>query len=120
MKVFLSWSGPRSKAVADAFAWWLPQVIQAIDPSISSDIDKGKRWSDEISNQLEETKLGIICLTQDNLKAPWLLFEAGALWKAKGASVCTFLLDVAPTAVNWARRLESRPFAARKVGHLRA
>ncbi len=100
MKVFLSWSGPRSKAVAEAFAWWLPQVIQAIDPWISSDIEKGTRWSPEISSQLETTKVGIICLTADNLGAPWLLFESGALSKTKEAYVCTFLLDVTPAEVE--------------------
>ena len=93
MKLFLSWSGPRSKAVAETFAAWFAQVIQALDPWISSDIDKGKRWREEIAVRLEDAKVGIVCLTSSNLTAPWILFEAGALSKLKESYVCTFLLD---------------------------
>lgn len=93
MKLFLSWSGPRSKAVAETFASWFAKVIQALDPLISSDIDKGKRWAEEIAVHLEDAKVGIVCLTSSNLTAPWILFEAGALSKLKESHVCTFLLD---------------------------
>ena len=44
MKVFLCWSGTRSKGIANALHEWLPRVIQALDPWISVDIDKGARW----------------------------------------------------------------------------
>ena len=94
MKVFLSWSGDRSKAVAEVLRDWLPQVIQAVDPWISSDIEKGARWGPEITEKLEQSKVGIICLTKDNLDAKWILFEAGALSKTSDAHVCTFLLDL--------------------------
>lgn len=83
MHVFLSWSGQQSKAVAETLCSWISQVIQAAEPWISLDIEKGMRWSSEISNKLEVSKVGIICLTQDNLDAQWILFEAGALSKTK-------------------------------------
>jgi hypothetical protein len=94
MKVFLSWSGPQSRAVAEALRTWLPRVIQALDPWMSPDIEKGARWITEITEQLEETRFGILCLTRSNLGAPWLLFEAGALSKTGDARVATFLLDL--------------------------
>ncbi len=92
VKVFLSWSGERSKAVAEALKSWLPQVIQSLEPWISSEIDKGRKWSTELATELETVSVGIICLTRDNLSKPWILFEAGAL--SKNANTWTFLFDV--------------------------
>jgi len=100
MKVFLEWSGDRSKQTADALGNWLGQVIQAVEPWISSDILKGARWDEELSNKLEDAKIGIICLTKENLDENWILFEAGALSKIKDAHVCTFLLDLKPTDIK--------------------
>jgi hypothetical protein len=100
MKVFLGWSGGRSKQTAEALGDWLGQVIQAVDPWISSDILKGARWEEEISDKLEEAKIGIICLTKENLDENWILFEAGALSKTRDAHVCTFLLDLKPTDIK--------------------
>src|SRR5258706_15628478 len=94
MEIFISWSGGRSRLVAEAFAKALPRIIQAALPWISVDIGKGKRWSREISDRLENSRIGILCLTADNLNAPWLLFEAGAISKTKNSRPCTFLLDV--------------------------
>jgi len=92
VKVFLSWSGERSKAVAEALKSWLPQVIQSLEPWISSEIDKGRKWSTELATELETVPVGIICLTRDNLSKPWILFEAGAL--SKNVNTWTFLFDV--------------------------
>jgi hypothetical protein len=101
MKVFISWSGERSKAVAELLDEWLQCVLQAIDPWMSSkDIDRGSLWFSELSDQLAETKLGIVCLTQDNKAKPWILFESGALAKGLSSSrVCTFLVDLQPTDI---------------------
>lgn len=96
MKVFVSWSGQRSKAVAELISDWIKCVLQASQPWISTrDIDKGAIWFSEISDQLKDTAAGIVCLTQENKNKPWILFETGAL--AKGLStnrVCTFLIDL--------------------------
>lgn len=99
MKVFLSWSGSVSKQVAVILREWLPNVIQAIDPWMSSeDIGIGARWSSEIAKELLSTKAGIICVTPDNHNAPWLNFEAGALSKTvEKEMVCPFLFDLKPS-----------------------
>ena len=96
MKVFLSWSGHKSHQVALVFRDWLPSVIQSITPYVSSeDIDKGARWSTDIAKELEDSSFGILCVTKENLEAPWLLFEAGALSKMMDkASVCPFIFDL--------------------------
>ena len=100
MKVFLSWSGDRSKAVAEELGAWLARVIQAVEPWISSGMEKGVRWQGEVADRLEEAKIGIVCLTSSNLTAPWILFEAGALSKTQGSYVCTFLLDISPADIE--------------------
>ena len=101
MKVFLIWSGDRSKQVAQALHGWLPKVIQAVKPWMSNeDVEKGKNWPQELSQQLDEARLGIVCLDKSNLTAPWLLFEAGALSKSKDTIACPFLLDVKSSEVR--------------------
>jgi hypothetical protein len=99
MKVFLSWSGDVSKRVAAALRDWLPNVIQAVEPWMSSeDIDKGARWSSEIAKELDNCAAGIICVAPGNHDAPWLNFEAGALSKAFGKDkVCPYLFRVKPS-----------------------
>ena len=96
MNVFLSWSGTLSHAVAESLSSWLPQVIHAVRPWLSSqDIEKGSRWFEEIGESLSTTDFGILCLTLENITAPWILFEAGALSKTLGQSrVCPLLIDL--------------------------
>ena len=100
MKVFISWSGKRSNETAEVLSSWIRQVIQAAETWISLDIEKGARWNEEINKELEETKVGIICLNKDNLSSEWILFEAGALSKTSDAHVCTFLLDINPADIK--------------------
>src|ERR1700730_15398652 len=97
MDVFISWSGARSEAAARALHDWLPKVINAIKPWLStSDIDKGARWGIDVALKLESSKAGIICLTPSNLHADWVLFEAGALSKTVKSTnfVCPFLIGI--------------------------
>jgi EAL domain-containing protein (putative c-di-GMP-specific phosphodiesterase class I) len=99
MKVFLSWSGDRSKYIAEALRLWLPRVIQAVKPWMSDlDIPAGARWQTDIAHELDAADFGIICVTPENMDKPWLMFEAGALSKSMKASrVCpvVYSMDVA-------------------------
>ncbi len=99
MKVFISWSGERSRHVAEFLRQWLHDVIQAAQPWMSgADINAGARWSAEIQGELAETRFGIVCLTRDNLHEPWILFETGALAKTVDDTfVCPYLLDLKPS-----------------------
>jgi hypothetical protein len=101
MRVFISWSGDRGRAAAEALAGWLPQVINALKPWIStSGIEKGSRWSSEVAAKLEESRAGIVCLTPNSLHADWILFEAGALAKTVANTyVCPFLIGMEPSDV---------------------
>jgi len=100
VKVFLAWSGPRSKAVTTTLRKWLPYFIQDLEPWMSDhDIAKGAKWQSELSGQLQDLKIGIICLTPENLPEPWINFEAGALSKLADSTVCTYLYELEPTDV---------------------
>jgi TIR domain len=102
MKIFISWSGDRSKALAAGLKDWLPTVLQYVQPWMSSsDINSGERWSSAIATQLQETNFGILCVTKENLEAPWLLFEAGALAKSmQEGRVIPLRLDVEPSEIK--------------------
>lgn len=102
MQVFISWSGERSKSLALALRRWLPSVLQSLEPYVSSeDIEKGARWSTDIARRLDDSSFGIVCVTSENVKAPWLNFEAGALAKSFDTSrMSPFLLGLVPTDIT--------------------
>lgn len=95
-KVFISWSGETSKRIAEVFKEWIPNVLQMVEPYFTpNDIEKGARWGKEISEQLEASKVGIFCLTKENLNSKWMMFEAGAISKnISASSVCPILFDL--------------------------
>ena len=73
MDVFISWSGPQSKQVAETLHHYLPLMINAIQPWLSSaDIDAGARWASDIAGKLQQSKVGIICLTPTRCPTPHL------------------------------------------------
>lgn len=102
MKIFISWSGELSKEIAEILRQWIPGVIQAAKPYYSpDDITKGTRWSSEISKELDASKVGIICLTKDNLNSSWIMFEAGALSKnLEKSKVCPILFGIEPSDIK--------------------
>ena len=96
MKVFISWSGDQSKEIAEAIRAWLPSVLQTVKPYFTpNDIDKGNRWSSEIAGELDNSSVGIFCITRENLNSPWIMFEAGAISKRVDSSlVCPILFGL--------------------------
>lgn len=97
-KIFISWSGTQSHGLANKLKSYLPHIIHNIEPFLSSDMDKGHAWQSVLQSELSSASLGILCVTKENLTAPWLLFEAGALFKSIGAEakrrVIPLLFDV--------------------------
>ena len=101
MKVFISWSGERSKYVARFLYKWVGSVNHFVEPWLSEEMPKGVRWSPEMAKALDETKFGIFCVTPENQSEPWLNFEAGALSKTvnEKSYVCPYLIDLKSTDV---------------------
>lgn len=101
MKVYIGWSGERSRLVGKIFNEMLPYFIHTCRPFFSPEMGKGLQWLSEITDELRESAVGIFCLTKENLNAPWLLFEAGALSKGLPENhVCTFLLNLESSEIT--------------------
>lgn len=104
MKIFLSWSGDRSRAAANTFADWLPDVLQSVTAFASDkDIESGTSWDARIRKELHESNYGIVFVTRDNMNKPWLNFEAGALSKKVRKSRCVPLIvddELDPVMIN--------------------
>jgi hypothetical protein len=101
MDVFISWSGDRSMQIARLLHEWLPAVHQSITPYMSAaSIGKGLRWASDLASKLEACNFGLLCLTPENVNAPWLHFEAGALSKLGNARVAPILFQVTPNDIQ--------------------
>jgi hypothetical protein len=102
MTILISWSGKQSHAVAKALHEWISVVVPGSDPWMSSlDISPGDGWFPELMEKLEQTEFCIICLTPDNLRSPWLYFEAGAIAaKRKQAKVFGLLTGVSTSQLG--------------------
>lgn len=102
MKVFISWSGERSRKLAEAIRGWLPGVLQTVEPYFTpNDIEKGNRWSSDIACELDQSSVGIFCITHENLDSPWIMFEAGAISKKVDQSlVCPILFGIGNSDIS--------------------
>ena len=101
MKLFISWSGEFSRKVAECLSVWIPTIIQTVDVFYSpDDIAKGENWSNRLSTELEQSNFGIVCLTRENVLAPWINFEAGALSKVSNSRVSAIMLGITPSDVK--------------------
>lgn len=111
MRIFISWSGEVSSYVAESLKTWLIDFFDALSPDdvflSSEDIAKGEAWFDALMEVLDESSMGVLCLTPDNRLAPWIMFEAGALAKhlyAKNARVIPLVIglkrDALPSPLN--------------------
>lgn len=102
MKVFVMWSGNQSRKVAEKLREFLRAVIQRPRYFISTeDIESGAVWESILAGELENTHIGIACLTASNLESRWIHFEAGAVSKVTNHSVVIpYLIGLNPTDVS--------------------
>ena len=101
MKIFISWSGDLSKRIADTMNKWPPCLLQTIKIFYSpEDIEKGENWDQRIASELSDCNYGLICLTAENVSAPWVNFEAGAIAKALGSRVATLMININPSDIK--------------------
>jgi len=99
MKVFISWSGERSKQLGAAIRDWLPNVLQFVKPYFTpADMEKGARWNNEISKELGQSQIGIFAMTREALTSSWIMFEAGAISKViEEGRICAIVFNIDKT-----------------------
>lgn len=97
MNIFISWSGAKSREVATALRQWILSLLPSSEPWIASDLPAGVDWTREITHHIQLSRIGIICLTDENKNSPWLLFEAGALTRA--GKLFLYLIDLEPREI---------------------
>jgi len=83
IRLFLSWSGNRSKELASIFKKYITDLFPDSDIYYSGDeIRGGEKWRTNIESGLNNRNFSIIFLTESNLQSKWIYFEAGALSKS--------------------------------------
>lgn len=94
--IFISWSGNNSKEFAKELKTVLEDIVfegTGLTCFVSDlDIHTGDDWWKAIRDKLSNSKLGIICITRENVRSPWIHFEAGAMI-ARGLKVVPLLLQ---------------------------
>jgi hypothetical protein len=102
MDVIISWAGKQSQGVGSELFHWLNETIPGVSPWISSEsIAPGSNWVQALLEKLETTRFCVICLTPENVRSPWLYFEAGAIAGRRGdAKVCGYLAGVDPSQLQ--------------------
>lgn len=101
VKVFVSWSGEVSQIVAETLYQYIPIIIQSVDVFYSpEDIEKGANWGSVLQEELNGSSYGIVCLTPQNVAAPWINFEAGAIAKSLDSRVSSILIGVKPSDIT--------------------
>ncbi|MCP5107489.1 MAG: toll/interleukin-1 receptor domain-containing protein [bacterium] len=100
MKVFISFSGEKSKRMADALTELLPAILPSVTVfRADTDIAIGERWQQSLERILDDLDLAIICVSHDNVEKPWLIYESGQLSR-KGLIGITYLLDIEPAELS--------------------
>ena len=102
MRLFISWSGDKSRKVAELLKMLFHKVVQSLEPWVSSeDIETGSVWFSQICNEIREVCNSVIVVTKENKENPWIMFEAGALCRGDDTNrVNVVLVDLEPSEIR--------------------
>src|SRR5262245_28012210 len=81
-RIFVSWSGGLALDVARIVASWLGYMFNVECFVSKDDIAKGASWPASLSEELATAVCAVVCVTPENLGAPWLHTEIGALTRS--------------------------------------
>ena len=81
IKIFISWSKDTSKALAQTTKDFLEDVFHGhIDFPISTGLPFAVNMDEKIHEDMMESQKCIVCITLENYKAPWLMYESGVIY----------------------------------------
>ena len=106
-KIFISWSKNKSKELAEATKNFLENTLgNSIEFFFSPEMYKGTCADNEIHKNLLECDKCLVCITSENFKNPWLLYEAGVVYganysKANKRIVIPILFEDVPEWSSW-------------------
>ena len=107
MEIFISWSKNKSKLLALETKIRIQNVWgKKVEVFFSPDMYKGTSVDNEIHNNLLQSDKCIVCITSDNFKNPWLMYEAGVVYgahfaKPGGSIVIPILFEHIPDWSSW-------------------
>jgi hypothetical protein len=59
------------------------------------DIALGTIWRQDLARTLRSADCGVVCVSAETRRSPWVLFETGVL-SASGSTVCPYLIGLVP------------------------
>lgn len=107
MKIFVSWSKNKSRLLAEETKKLIESIFDnSIEFFFSPQMYKGTRVDHEIHMNLLNSDMCIVCITSENFKNPWLLYEAGVVFGANyantdGGIVVPILFEHIPEWSSW-------------------
>ncbi len=107
MKIFISWSKEKGKALAKATKQFLENTLgNDIEFFFSPEMYKGTRVDHEIHSNLLDSDKCLVCITSENFKNPWLMYEAGVVYganyaKSSSGIVIPILFEHVPEWSSW-------------------
>lgn len=91
VRVFISWSGPRSEKIAEAFEKLITSVFPEMETFLSTSIPSGTDWRLELERNLDASDAIVFCFTPEAVTSGWVMYEAGYMAAKEGVLVRPFV-----------------------------
>ena len=107
MRIFISWSKDKSRLLATETKKLITNTLgNSIELFFSPEMYKGTSVDNEIHENLLQSDKCIVCITADNFKNPWLMYEAGVVYGSHylspgGGIVVPILFEHIPEWSSW-------------------
>jgi uridine kinase len=104
MDIFIAWSLDRSKIVAETVKKCLENVFEKrVNVWLSTTLESGQEWFSELEKGLNSAKLGILCLTPENIFSRWIHWEAASIISNRQdkSAVIPLCLDLMPIKIPY-------------------